>query len=153
MAPPLRWCRPALRASRRSAAVEPATGCSGQVGDDQLVGMVDHPPKLAVLDGTVEFDGIPVPLVLVVTGTDRFVARSQLQGQIWVAFEVHAARAALKRNKGEHAASDLEHRHALTERVVLDCSRQGGTQVEHVVSRHEVCGWCRRGGNDEYGSS
>jgi hypothetical protein len=38
------------------------------------------------------------------------------------------------------AAADLEHRHALAERVVLDCSRQGGTQVEHVVSGHEVCG-------------
>jgi hypothetical protein len=62
------------------------------------------------------------------------------QGQLRVAFEVDAARAARKRDGDEHAAADLEHRHAVADRVLLDCSGQGGTQVEHIVSVHEVCG-------------
>ena len=31
---------------------------------DQLVGVVDHPLELGLVDGTVEFDSVPVPLVL-----------------------------------------------------------------------------------------
>lgn len=44
--------------------------------------------------------------------------------------------------RAKHAAPHLEHHHALAERLVLDCSRQGGTQLDHVVARHrhEVCG-------------
>ena len=73
-----------------------------------------------------------------VAGKDRRIAGSQLQGQLWIALEVHAGWAPFKRNESEHLASDLEHRHTLAERVVLDRARQATTSVEHVISGHEV---------------
>ena len=53
----------ARRAARAAAstAVEPTTDYLGQFGDDQIVGVVDHPPKLAVVDGTVTGNPRPLP--------------------------------------------------------------------------------------------
>jgi hypothetical protein len=88
--------------------------------------VVDHRSKLAVFDRTIELNGVPVALVLVVTRMDRRVASSQLQGKVWVALEVHAAWTPLESHEGEHPASDLEHGDAVSKRVVLDRSGQAG---------------------------
>ena len=61
-----------------------------QPGDHEVVGVVDHGAHQVVLDRAVEVDGVPVPLVLVVAGTDPGVRRSQLEGSGRVALETTA---------------------------------------------------------------
>ena len=98
--------------------------------------MLDHPLELATFDGCPEVDGVPVPLVHVVAGTNREMTAAKLQRRIRIAFEIHRARAVVEPDKGEYAPADLEHDNAFPERIVLDRTRHARAPVDHLVSGH-----------------
>jgi predicted kinase len=103
----------------RSLSTESFSRGPGQPGHDQRVGMVDQLKQFLIGHRAVQYHGIPVPLVQVVAGRDGGIAGAQALGQVRIALEAHAARRLAERDKREHPADDLEHRHLVAERVVL----------------------------------
>src|SRR5690348_13814796 len=99
--------------------------------------MIDHLVHDIVLNGIIEVDGVPVPLIGVISRTNRRIASTQLQREVWVAFERNAARVALERNQREHPPADLEHRNAIAEREFLDRSRPADTEFQYFLARHD----------------
>jgi hypothetical protein len=81
--------------------------------------VINHLSKLFVVDRSVEVDGIPVALVLVVARTNGRVSSPQLERQSRVTLEVHAARVPLERHKRKHPAADLEHCNPVPKGVAL----------------------------------
>ena len=107
-----------------------------QPSDDQVVGVRDQAPHDVVIDRAVEVHGVPVPLVLVVAGSDPGVRRAQLERLCGVALEVDGPRLAGERHQREHLAPHLDHRDLLPERVCLLGPRQTEADHQDLVTSH-----------------
>src|SRR5215469_6086381 len=91
-------------------------------GYDQVVGIAEQIVHHLVRQRAIQRDGVPVPLVQVVAGGDGRVTGPKLNRQIRIALETDLQRLAVKVGRGEHLPADLEYRHFVAEREVLDRS-------------------------------
>jgi hypothetical protein len=102
--------------------------------------VIDHLSKLVVVDRTVEIDGVPVALVLVVSRANGGVSSPQLERQPGVTLEVDAARIPVERDQSEHAAAHLEHCNFVAKGVILYCAGQTAAEGQDVIPGHGVKG-------------
>jgi hypothetical protein len=81
--------------------------------------MINHPAQVAVQNSAVDFDGIPMLFVHVVTWADLLVPVSQFECEIRVAFQIRSRWNFIERSQGEYFAGDLENENVLPERRTL----------------------------------
>src|SRR4051794_14150703 len=129
-ASPARWSR-----GRSCAPVERLPLRARKLRDDELVGVLDQPEQLLVVERAVEVDRVPVALREVVARTHGGVLLAQRLGQGRIALEADAG--PVHGEDREHAAADPHDGRRLAKREVLGGARQAeaggacGVTIEH----------------------
>ena len=77
--------------------------------------MIDHLPQLAIWDSAVDLDGVPMLFAHVISRPDLLISIAQLEGEIWITFQVRCCRHHIQRNQCKHFPSYFEDQHVFAE--------------------------------------
>jgi hypothetical protein len=100
--------------------------------------MVDHFSQLGIRYAALNLDGVPVFLVHVITRRHLLVPIAQLEGQIWIAFQVHSGGHFVESRQCEHLTSDFEHENIGPEWRALACTRFAQTVFAELREIHQA---------------